>query len=488
MRPIIGAAAMRRRTAALAVLAAVGCQGTPASSGAQPGAPAGGLPGGSTIPAAPAASPAAIDAGRRTAIVSAVARVAPAVVTVQTESVEQTPVDPFDYFFGQRQGGAQRRSGIGSGFIVRADGVVVTNAHVVSGAQRVSVAMRDGTTYTARVVGADEPNDVAVLKIDATNLPVAPLGSSDGLMIGEWAVAIGNPYGFVLGNTEPSVTAGVISATGRNLVGGAEGGGVYVDMLQTDAAINPGNSGGPLVDAAGEVIGVNSSIFTPSGGSVGLGFAIPINRARRVAEDLLAHGVVRRAFVGLTLDATPTNNPRDLLAAGVVVRSVAPGSPAARAGIAPGDQLRRIGGRVLRNPFDYEAALLDLRPGESTPLVVRRSGTERQTSLTPADLPDVSAPKVTVLRELQLVTLTPAIRAERRVQSAAGALVFQTTARVTADLGIEPGDVIVQVNRTPVQSADEVARALDAYAGRGPIRVVFERGGRYAFTDFLIRQ
>ena len=467
----------------VALLLAAGCQGATSSSSAQSTA----TPAAARLPQAPPATDADISAGRRTAIVTAVARIAPAVVTVQTESVEQTPGDPFD-FFGQRPGGAQRRSGIGSGFIVRTDGVVVTNAHVVSGAQRVSVALRDGTTYTARVVGADETNDLAVLKIDARGLPVAPLGNSDDLMIGEWAVAIGNPYGFVLGNTEPSVTAGVISATGRNLVGVVEGGGVYVDMIQTDAAINPGNSGGPLVDGAGEVVGVNSSIYTPSGGSVGLGFAIPINRARRVAEDLLAHGVVRRAWVGLTLAAPETSNPRDLLTAGVVVRSVTPGSPAARADIQPGDQLRRVGSRALRNPFDWEAALLDLRPGETANVVFRRGAADHTTSLQPADVPEVSAPKVTVLRELQLVSLTPAIRAERRVQSPAGALVFQSTARVTADLGIEPGDVIVQVNRTPVQSADDVARALDAYAGRGPIRVVFERGGRYAFTDFLIRQ
>jgi hypothetical protein len=176
---------------------------------------------------------------------------------------------------------------------------------VVSGASRVLVALPNGTSYPARVVGVDETIDLAVLKVDARGVPVAPLGNSDALLVGEWAVAIGNPFGFVLGNAEPSVSAGVISATGRNLAGAAEGGGVYVDMIQTDAAINPGNSGGPLVNAAGEVVGVNSSIYTPSGGSVGLGFAIPINRARRVAEDLLAHGVVRRAWTGLTLAAPP---------------------------------------------------------------------------------------------------------------------------------------------------------------------------------------
>ncbi|HEX5577940.1 MAG TPA: trypsin-like peptidase domain-containing protein, partial [Gemmatimonadaceae bacterium] len=226
-----------------------------------------------------------ISSQRRTAITAAVERVAPSVVTVQTEVVERVPADFYEQFFGGRSG---RRSsaGLGSGFIVRPDGVIVTNAHVVSGATRIFVAMRDGTRYSARLLGADETNDLAVIKIEATNLPVAPLGSSTNLLIGEWAIAIGSPFGFLLANTEASVTAGVVSGTGRNLAAEGDGAGVYVDMIQTDASINPGNSGGPLVNALGEVIGVNSSIYTPSGGSVGLGFAIPINRAKRVTDDL----------------------------------------------------------------------------------------------------------------------------------------------------------------------------------------------------------
>jgi serine protease Do len=428
-----------------------------------------------------------VDASRRTAIVTAAARVAPAVVTVQTETVEQVPTDPFDLFFGRR-GSAQRRAGIGSGFIVREDGVIITNEHVVRGATTVSVALRDGTTYTARVAGADETNDLAVLKVDARGLPVAPLGSSTDLLIGEWAIAIGNPFGFVLGNAEPTVTAGVVSAVGRNLAGGSEGNGVYVDMIQTDAAINPGNSGGPLVNAEGEVIGVNTSIYTPTGGSVGLGFAIPVNRARRVAEDLLAHGVVRRPWTGVALATPRVDNPRELLRAGVVVRAVVPGSPAARAGVEPGDRLLRAGTRALRSPFDWEATLLELRVGEDVPLVVGRGTAERTLRLRVADLPEATAPKVTVLRELELVTVTPAIRAERRIQSSSGALVYRVSDRVSAELGVEPGDVVVQINRAPVASADDAARAFDYYAGRGPIRLFFERGGRVGWTDFIIRQ
>ena len=183
-----------------------------------------------------------------------VRKAVPAVVSITTRRIEQ---DEFNRAFSTR--------GLGSGFIVREDGVILTNAHVVNGASRISVAMKDGATYPAKLLGADETNDLAVIKIDAKGLPVAPLGNSSSLLVGEWAIAIGNPYGFLLANTEPSVTAGVVSGTGRNLATESEGAGVYVDMIQTDASINPGNSGGPLVNALGEVIGVNSSIFSPSG-------------------------------------------------------------------------------------------------------------------------------------------------------------------------------------------------------------------------------
>jgi serine protease Do len=435
------------------------------------------------------ATPVPLPAGnpRRTAITYAVARIAPSVVTVQTEIVQRAPADPFDSFFGG-QPANRTAAGLGSGFITRADGVIVTNAHVVAGATKVDVALRDGTTYAARIVGVDELNDLAVLRINAQHLPVAPLGNSDDLVIGEWAIAIGNPYGFLLGNTEPSVTAGVVSGTGRNLVGQAEGGGLYVDMIQTDAAINPGNSGGPLVNALGEVIGVNSSIYTPSGGSIGLGFAIPINRAKRVTEDLLLHGAVRRPWIGVQLQLPEgTTNPRSALTSGVIIRSVVPGSPAARAGMQPGDAIERARGRVLRNPYDWEAAQLELRVGDSVPLELRRGGREFTVAVTVADLPEVNAPKVEVLHELELVTVTAAIRAERGIRSTHGAVIYKVSARVSDELGIQVGDVIVQVNRTPIGSADEAAQALNYYGGRGPIRMYFERNGQVFTTDFMIQ-
>jgi serine protease Do len=450
------------------------CQGaTPADSIAQ------------TLPTT-AAAPQAVSASRRNAITEAVARVAPAVVTVQTEVVERVPVDPFDWITG-RQSGERIGAGLGSGFITDANGTIVTNAHVVSGATRVSVAMRDGKTFPAKVLGVDEQNDLAVLKIDARNLPVAPLGNSDDVIIGEWAIAIGNPYGFLLGNTEPSVTAGVISATGRNLIGQVEGGGAYVDMIQTDASINPGNSGGPLVNADGVVIGVNASIYSPSGGSVGLGFAIPINRAKRVAEDLIAHGRLRQPWIGVKVTQPNTNNPRDALNAGVFVSSVIPGSPAARAGIQPGDRLVRAGPRPLKNAFDWEAERLDLRVGDRVPIVIRRNGRDQTVNVEVADLPEVSAPKVAVMQELELVTLTPAIRAERGVRVSRGAVVYNVSDRIANEIGLQRGDVIVQINRLPVASAADVQTAIDTYAGRSAIRIVYERGGRLYYTDVVIQ-
>lgn len=475
---------MSPRTSLVCLLAVVfaGCEGAnPSLSEAQSRT----LPPATPLPAGPV--PAQVVAGsRRTAITTAVERVAPAVVTVQTETVERVPVDFFEYFMGGRSG-ERRNAGIGSGFVVRGDGVIVTNAHVIAGATRVSVAMRDGTTYDATVVGADESNDLAVVRIKAKNLPVAPLGRSSDLIVGEWTIAIGNPFGFVLGNNEPSVSVGVVSAVGRNLAGRSEAGGAYIDMIQTDAAINPGNSGGPLVNASGEVIGVNSSIYSPSGGSVGLGFAIPIDRTKRIVEDLLEHGSVRQPWVGIRLQTPQAENARDVAKAGAVVARVVPGSPAEKAGVRMGDQVVGAGTRPVRNPFDWEARLLDLRVGETLPITVRRGGRDVRLSLQVADAPEVTARKVTVLRELQLVTLTDAIRQERGIASQAGALVYRSSDRIRDDIGLQEGDVIAQVGQTRITSADAASRAIDQYGARGPVFLVFERNRQYYQTSFYLR-
>jgi len=420
-----------------------------------------------------------VDSSRATAITRAVARVSPSVVTVQTQAVQRVPVDMF--------GGsvAEPVAGLGSGFFIRQDGVVLTNAHVVRGATDVSVALRDGTTYQAKVLGIDQVNDLAVLKVDATGLPVAPLGNSSSLLIGEWAIAIGNPYGFVLANTEPSVTVGVISATGRNLIAQAEGGGAYVDMIQTDAAINPGNSGGPLVNAAGQIIGVNSSIYSPSGGSVGLGFAIPINRALRVAEDLIAHGTVRRPWVGIKPAVAQPGQPGVRPVRGAVVASVTPGSPAAAAGIQRGDVIVQAGDHAVHNAYDWEAALLELHVGDNIPVTVERGGRPTKVNVRVADLPEVSAPSVTALRAIDLVTLTPAIRAEHGIRSQAGAYVQTVSQQVSNQIGLEQGDVIVQINRMRVTSAEDAAQALNAV--RGLVVMYVERSGQLYSTEFVIQ-
>ena len=261
-------------------------------------------------------------------------------------------------------------------------------------------------------------------------------------------------------------------------------------MIQTDAAINPGNSGGPLVDADGEVIGVNSSIFSPSGGSVGLGFAIPINRAARVVDDLLdarlaAQPVDRRA----SRSKRQSNNPRDVLTQGAVIARVTPGSPAASAGLQPGDVILREGSRAVHNPFDWNAALLDLRVGSPAHLHIKRGSREFDVDVNIADLPEVNAPKVQVLRELELVTVTPAIAAERRLRRQSGALDLQhqcDSSPIRPDFN--KGDVIVQINNT----RDRIGAGRGARHRRDPaaapyLRVVVERQGQLYVTEFAVR-
>ncbi|HEX4682864.1 MAG TPA: trypsin-like peptidase domain-containing protein [Gemmatimonadaceae bacterium] len=428
-----------------------------------------------------------VSQSRQNALTGAVARVSPSVVTVQTEAIEQAPQDPFDWFFGGRP--QQRtQAGLGTGFVVSNDGVIVTNAHVVAGATKVSVMMRDGKVFPARVLGQDEANDIAVVKIDSKGLPEVKLGNSNSLAVGEWAIAIGNPFGFYLGNSEPSVSVGVISATQRNLIAPGEGQASYFDMIQTDAAINPGNSGGPLVDADGEVIGVNSSIFSPSGGSVGLGFAIPINRVARVVDDLLSHGSIRSPWIGVRLEQRRSTNPRDIIAQGAIIATVSPGSPAAKAGLQPGDVIMREGARIIHNPFDWQAALLDLHVGSPAQLHVRRGSREFDVSVSVSDLPEVSAPKVNVLREMELVSVTPAIAAERGLRRASGALIYNVSQTIADQTGLQQGDVIVQINNMPIQNAQDVQRAIDASRGRTYLRLMIERQGQLFVTDpFAVR-
>jgi serine protease Do len=254
-------------------------------------------------------------------------------------------------------------------------------------------------------------------------------------------------------------------------------------MIQTDAAINPGNSGGPLVDAAGEVIGVNSSIYSPSGGSVGLGFAIPINRASRVADDLLNHGSVRRPWIGVKPAMSQARTPGERPLRGVVVAAVAPSSPAASAGLRSGDVILQAATRPIRNWYDWEAELLELRVGETIPIQIRRGNSDMTVQVKVADLPEVNAPRVTVLHEIELTTLTPAIRSERNIRSPSGAYVQSVSPRVSAQIGLAPGDVIVQINRNRITTAQDAAAALNS--GVGAVVMYVERNGQFYSTEFV---
>jgi serine protease Do len=423
---------------------------------------------------------------RRTAIVTASQRVAPAVVSVNIVRRERVVPRTLWEEMMLPPGAERETAGLGSGFIITAEGLVITNEHVVRAATEVVVTLPDGREFDADVVGSDEVNDLALLRIRVPRgepaLPVAPLGNSDGLMIGEWVIAIGNPFGFLLSNPEPSVSAGVVSAVGRNVLAGAGQRSYSLDMIQTDASINPGNSGGALVNALGEVIGVNSSILSNSGGSEGLGFAIPINRARRIALDLADDGQYRRAWIGAEVEAVRTEGPRRMTE--VRISTVAPGSPAERSGLRTGMRVSSIGGHRVRTPLDWQAGLLNAAYGEPLEVRITEGGRERAIRVQPGDLPSVGAERIQALRDFQLVTLTPAIRSERRLTNEEGALIVGLS-DAARGLGLQEGDLILQINRLRITSAETAAQALQQLSGRSVV-MYFERGGRVGSTQFVI--
>ena len=427
---------------------------------------------------------AGVDASRRTALVNAVERASKAVVSINvTARREARARSPWDFFFVPER--SRVIEGYGTGFVIRPNGIIVTNQHVVANAERVVVTLPDGTDLPASVLGEDPLTDIAVLQVKRQGLPTVSAGRSGDLMIGEWVVAMGNPYAFLLGNSEPTVTVGVVSATNRNILPSGEQTGLYFDMIQTDAAINPGNSGGPLTNALGEVVGVNSSIFSSSGGSVGLGFAIPIERAQRVAEEIIRHGSVRRAWVGLEVEGASAM--RDWKrAGGVKVTSVAPGGPAAKASLREGDVLTEANGRPLRNYLDWEAVKLDLHVGDSVLLAVRSGRQTVRRRVVTGDLPTVTAEKYSLLEGIELIDVTPAIRAERGIRSEQGVLIFKVAPEVTAQTTLRAGDVILAINRTPVRAAEQVGDLLNVRAGE-IARIYLEREGQITFTDLVFR-
>ncbi|MFI5206839.1 MAG: trypsin-like peptidase domain-containing protein [Gemmatimonadales bacterium] len=414
---------------------------------------------------------------RRTVIGRAAARVAPSVVSVNVVRRQRTvPRDVFEQMLVPR-GYEQRVEGLGTGFLVSSDGLVITNQHVTAGAESLIVTLRDGRDFQARLLGEDDRTDIAVVKIDTSGLPVAPIGRSRALQIGDWLVAIGNPYGFLLGNTEPTVTAGVVSALNRDILPSDNQAGLYVDMIQTDAAINPGNSGGPLINADGEVVGVNAFILTQSGGFVGLGFAIPIERAMRVARDLAEFGHVRRGWVGVDIKEPQAQSSSWRHQSGLLVRRLAPGGPGERAGLKPDDMIERIDGQPVRNFLSWEKAQLDLASGDNLTLTVRREGGQETVTMAAVDPPSASAERVN-LRDLSLITVTPAIQVERQLAAGRGALVVTAGPTWQNAFGIQAGDVIVRINNYVISQAEEVSRIVQYLSGRTTLTLWFVRGNQ----------
>jgi serine protease Do len=296
--------------------------------------------------------------------------------------------DPwFEHFFGQRRRDrVQQRQvqNLGSGFVISPDGYIVTNDHVAGNATRITVAFPDGSTLEGRLIGTDPASDIALIKVDPDEeLPFLKFSDDRNPIVGEWVIALGNPFG-LFEASEPSVTVGVVSATGRNLES-ARNGPVYQDMIQTDAAINRGNSGGPLVNALGEVIGVNTAIYSQTGGSVGIGFAVPVERVIRIIEELRENGKVDRSwYTGLHVwdvdrriaDALDLTEVR-----GVLVRDVDPGSPAEDAGFQAYDVIVSVAGEKVGNQSGVVARLYDYRPGEAVNFGILRDGIERELTL-----------------------------------------------------------------------------------------------------------
>ncbi len=340
-----------------------------------------------------------ISRSRQNAIVTSANEVGPAVVgvgVVTTRIVRgRNPLydEFFDSFFRDFLPPTYYRyresiPNIGSGVIVSPDGYIVTNEHVVHKAEEITVVTPDGLKFSGELAGAHEASDIAVIKVDADNLPHAQLGDSDNLVVGEWAIAIGNPFGNLIEDAHPSVTVGVISARKRSFEHGS-GGRIYTDMIQTDAAINLGNSGGALANADGEVVGINTFIFSRTGGSIGIGFAIPINRVKKILEEVKRYGKVRDVWWGFTVVTIEDKRAQmlGLPAGGVVVSELEIDSPADDAGLKPGDVIVRVNGRILHDSEDAVSAFGSGLVGETFSIDVLRKKEELHLTLVAREAP-----------------------------------------------------------------------------------------------------
>ncbi|MDL2356604.1 MAG: DegQ family serine endoprotease [Pseudomonadota bacterium] len=432
-----------------------------------------------------------------------VARMGPAVVNVRVMGSTKTSFDgqrgraqqqpdeddPFFEFFRRFQGPQHPRGqrdmpvfGAGSGFIVSPDGVILTNAHVVRDAKEVTVKLQDRREYRARVLGSDPKTDVAVLKIDAKNLPVVPIGNSSNLKVGEWVLAIGSPFGL-----ESSVTAGVVSAKGRSLDDSA------VPFIQTDVAVNPGNSGGPLFNTRGEVVGINSQIYSQTGGYQGLSFAIPIDVANRIKEQLVATGTVKHAKLGVTVqevnqgfaDSFKLESPE-----GALVSSVERGGGGDKAGLKSGDVIRKLNGQPIVASSDLPAMLSLARPGDQVKLDVWRDGRIVQLSARLGDASEKAAPaeRASLAGDdggsrlgLALRQLDPQ---ERRQSGIATGLVIEDAGGAAANAGVQPGDVLLSINGRPVTSVEQVREVVGKSSKS--VALLIQRGSDKIFIPVRI--
>lgn len=397
------------------------------------------------------------------------AKFSPTVVNIKVTKIEPVADDgspfgegfPFPGFGAPAPRGPERRQGAGSGFIIRKDGLIITNNHVVENAQQISVTLSDKQEYKAKLVGRDPKTDLAIIKIDAkSDLPAAPLGNSATLRVGEWVMAVGNPFG--LSNT---VTAGIVSAKGR-----AIGAGPYDDYIQTDAPINPGNSGGPLFNAAGEVVGINTAIFSQSGGNVGIGFAVPINQAKALLPELESKGSVSRAWLGVSIQPMTPELARSLnvdKARGALVADVNDKSPAEKAGIKRGDVIVAYDGKNVDESASLPALVASSAVGKTVPVEILRDGKSQTLNVTLAKLKDESVALVGKHEKsnwgLSLRELRPQERSRMGLKDRDGVLIENVVPdSPAADAGVQPGDIILQVNRVSVDSIE----ALKAEVGK----------------------
>jgi serine protease Do len=402
-----------------------------------------------------------------------------AVVNITAVKTTQAPVrmpfegfeeSPFPDFFRRFEIPVpqQPTQGLGSGFIVEPDGVVLTNAHVVAGADEVRVRLTDRREFKGKVVGIDRPTDIAVVKIDAKGLPAVKLGDPRSVRVGEWVLAIGSPFGF-----ENSVTAGIVSATSRSLPDGT-----YVPFIQTDAAVNPGNSGGPLFNLKGEVIGINSQIYSRTGGYQGLAFAIPIDVADDVKQQLVKYGKVERGRIGVAIQEVTQSLSQSFgldRPHGALVSSVEPGGPADKAGLKPGDVLLAVDGKTIERSSEVPPLVAAVKPGSKASFEIWRAGKKQTLSVTVGELEPDKVAEATPGSGESSGRLGLAVRPNEQ-----GELVVQDVSGPAARAGIRPGDVVTSVNGKPVKTIGDLRSA--ASEREGVVALLIRRGESSIFV------